>query len=203
MLTTRFDPLFRRHGGSIPTAYLRALGKRESNLDPSEARLPAYGLLQVVPQVVASYNARHGTGYSHSDMLDPATNVKVATDTLKRIVDGYRKHPSRNLKPDWSNPEYVKLVTAGWNSGYSEKAGVGRVASYLEQHGIPVTHDSVFEYAGRAGGTRHLQNSTKYRWQRSVADLYFQQPDRPSPLKGALVLVAAGAIIWGVSKYLR
>lgn len=203
MTSTRFDALFRRHGRGIPVAYLRALAKRESNLNPREARLPAYGLLQVVPKVVQSYNRRHGTSFSHADMLDPATNVKVATDTLRRIVQAFGKHPSANLQKSWSNPEFVKLVTAGWNSGYSEKAGVGRVASYLEGRGLPVTHDNVFEYAAAAGGTRHLQNPTKYTWQRSVADLYFQQPDAPSALRGLVVLAAAGAAAWGIYRLTR
>jgi hypothetical protein len=79
------------------------------------------------------------------------------------------------MRLDWGNPEFVKLVIAGWNSGYSEAAGVGKVAGWLSSQGIPVTHDSVFAYASQAGGTVHLQNSAKQNWQRSVVDLYFAE----------------------------
>lgn len=160
-------------------AYLRALSKRESNLNPNESHDPAWGLMQVVPVVRESYNRRFGTTYNKQDLLDPEINVQLASELLNRIVKQYGAHPDKNLKEDWANPEFVKLVTAGWNSGYSEKAGVGRVASHLEARGIPVTHDNVFQHAAEAGATRHLQNSTKYTWQRSVADLYFGQPDAP------------------------
>lgn len=195
-LSRAYDPIFRRHAGSIPVNYLRALAKRESNLNPREAIDPAWGLMQVVPQVRISYNQRHGTSYSQAQLLEPETNVKIATELLRRIVRQYGKHPAKNLKENWHNPEFVKLVTAGWNSGYSEAAGVGRVASYLESRGIPVTHDAVFEHAAAAGGTRHLQNRTKYAWQRSVADLFYAEggPGTGVLLPLALTLVGAWAI---------
>lgn len=157
---------------------MRALTKRESDMNPLDATDPAWGLMQVVPQVRESYNQRKGTRYTQGDLLDPETNVKIAADLLNRIVVAYQKHPDRNMKEDWGNPEFVKLVTAGWNSGYSEAGGVGKVASYLERQGKPVTHDAVFQTAAAAGATVHLQNPVKYSWQRSVSDLYFAQPDR-------------------------
>lgn len=162
-------------------AYLRALVKRESSFNPADTSGPAWGLMQITETV------RSGTGYSRSQLLDPEVNVKLGADLLNRISTAYAKHPAKNMKPDWSNPEFVKLVTAGWNSGYSEGGGVGKVARYLHARGIPVTHDNVFQYAGAAGATKHLQNPAKQLWQRSVSDLYFTQPDSSS---------SAGSFLW-------
>jgi hypothetical protein len=197
-LPTAFDGLFARHASALPIAFLRALAKRESNMNPHEAKDPAWGLLQVVPSVRLSYNERRGTSYTQQDLLDADVNVTIATDLLNRIVIAYDKHPSRNMKADWRNPEFVNLVVAGWNSGYSEAAGVGHVASYLEQRGIPVTHDNVFRYAKAAGATKHLQNPQKQAWQKSVTQLYFQQPDA-AHVESSLLLWALVATVVGLA----
>lgn len=207
MITRRFDHLFRAHRGRLPVTFLRVLAKRESNMNPAESVDPAWGLMQVVPVVLEDYNRRHGTSYSRAALLDPAVNVKIAADLLNRIVDAYEKHPDRNMKPDWSNPEFVKLVVAGWNSGYSEGGGVGKVASYLEQRGIPVTHDNVFAHSAAAGATRHLRNAAKKEWQRSVADLFYADGGpgmfENMPGGGIAKLALTGFIAWGVYKLLE
>lgn len=197
-LPKTFDPLFRKYAGSIPVNYLRALSKRESNMNPSESKDPAWGLMQVVPIVLESYNDRHGTRFSRQDLLNAEINVMIATDLLNRIAKQYPKfHTDPNMQPDWNNPEWVALVTAGWNSGYSERGGVGKVAGYLEKRGIPVTHANVFRHSGAAGATRHLRNPTKQRWQVSVVDLFYQEggPGRSIPI------VALGAILAGYLVY--
>lgn len=203
-LSTRFDSIFRAYANRVPVAYLRALSKRESNQNPASADGAAWGLLQVVPSVRQGYNERYGTSYAPEDLLDPEINTKIAADLLNRIVVAFGKHPSANMREDWANPEFVKLVTAGWNSGYSERAGVGHVASYLEARGLPVTHDNVFAYAGQAGGTTpHLQNPAKQSWQRSVAALYFAQPDAGGNLGSSLLTLAlVGFVAWGVFRLL-
>lgn len=201
-LSNQFDSIFAKYGGQVPVAYLRALGYRESQLNPNESQDPAWGLLQVVESVRNGYNSRYGASYTRSDLLDPAINTKIAADLLNRIAKAYAKHSDPNMKPDWSNPEFVKLLTAGWNSGYSEAAGVGHVASWLEAHGIPVTHDNVFQYAGQAGGTVHLQNGSKQTWQRSVADLYFAQPDAVSGMGSFLTLAVVGIFAWLAWRYI-
>lgn len=202
-ISNSFDPIFAKYAGRLPVAFLRALAYRESSFRPTLHDGPAYGLLQTVPQVVDSYNQRFGTHYSYTDMFDPDLNTKVATELMNRIVAGYQKHPDPNMKENWNNPEFVKLVIAGWNSGYSEAGGVGKVASYLEQRGIPVTHDHVFAYAPAAGATKHLSDPVKYNWQRSVNDLYFQQGDAGSVGLSRLALAALAvggglfaAVLW-------
>ena len=177
MILKSYDPVFRAHAGRIPVAFLRALAMRESSLNPNENTSPAYGLMQLVNTVRLEYNQLRNTHYSQSDLLNPDINVKIASDLLHRIMTAYARHPDPNMQPNFSNPEFVKLLVAGWNSGYSEGGGVGKVARYLEARGLPVTHDNVFANAGAAGATTHLQNAQKKAWQRSVADLYFSQPD--------------------------
>ena len=180
---------------------MRALSKRESNQDPSDTHGPAWGLMQVVEVVRNSWNKRKpAQAISRADLLDPVTNVRVASDLLNRIVIAYGKHPDKNMKEDWANPEFVRLVTAGWNSGYSEGGGVGKVARYLEANQIPVTHDNVFRYAAQAGATKHLQNDRKRVWQKSVVQLYSEQPDAVKAGGVLLMAAFAGFIVWGVYK---
>jgi len=187
--------------------FLRALSKRESNMNPNDVQGPAWGLMQVVEVVRDSWNKRKPSqALARQDLLNPDINVKVATDLLNRIAIAYAKHPDPNMKPDWSNPEFVKLLVAGWNSGYSEGGGVGKVASFLEKRGIPVTHDNVFKYAAQAGATKHLQTSGRLNWQRSVADLYFHQPDAPAPgeaMPGTFLVKVGVAVLAGalISRY--
>jgi len=174
---------------------MKALTKNESGFNPSDTSGPAWGLMQLVETVRNGYNDRHGTNYSRNDLLSPDTNVKIASDLLNRIVIAYGKHPDPNMKENWHNPEFVKLVTAGWNSGYSEGGGVGKVAKYLEAKGIPVTHDNVFEFADDAGATKHLSNPQKKAWQQKVASTFYQVG---GPGKGGIV---AGALIAGAVAY--
>lgn len=200
-LTTEYDPIFRRYAGRVPVAYLRALAYRESGMRPlaaaSSSSNAARGLLQVVGVVRQDYNQRNGTSYTADDLFTPDVNVRLAASVLNQIVTGYARHPSPNLHENWSNPEYVKLVTAGWNAGYSEGGGVGKVATYLEARGIPVTHDSVIANAAAAGAVSYL-NADRAVWHRSVADLYFQQPDAGGG--SAWTLVALVALAWGAYK---
>lgn len=174
MLPTTYDALFAQYAPSVPRTFMRALAKRESDFNPNNASGPAWGLMQIVESVRNSYNKRFGTAYARNDLLNPQVNVAMAGDLLRNIVRGYSKHPDRNMREDWSNPEFVKLVLAGWNSGYSEGGGVGKIASWLEARGIPVTHDAVFHYAPSAApNTAYLFTDAKRRWQAGVADLYF------------------------------
>ena len=196
-LTRQYDPIFAKYGPPIPAAYLRALGYKESGLKASDSS-GAMGLLSIEPVVMESYNERHGTSYRRADLVDPAINVMIVADHLKTIAGRFAKHPSKNMKMDWRNPEFVRLLTAGWNSGHSEAAGVGHVVSYLEANRLPVTHDNVFQYAAASGGTKYLQNTAKQMWQRAVVELYYAQPDAPGAGGGEITkLVLGGFVVWG------
>ncbi|MGN6109125.1 MAG: transglycosylase SLT domain-containing protein [Kofleriaceae bacterium] len=171
----RFDPVFDRYRGDLPLEYVRALVERESDGQPSARTGRAIGLMQIVPVVLADYNKRHGTAYQSEHLVDPATNVAIGCELLQRIVVSYRKNHPRitNLQADWGNLRFVELLTFGWNAGYSEAAGVGRVARYLEGLGaFDITIDQVSAHAQVAGASRHLSNSAKVGWCKSVVALY-------------------------------
>ena len=207
-LTRQFDPLLSRHSGSMPLNFLRALASRESDFNPKETGGRHWGLLQVGPSVIEDYNKKFGTSHQLQSVLDPELNVKMATRTLRRIVQNYKTfHPNtKNLKEDWSNPEYVRLVLAGWNSGYSEGGGVGRVAKYLEARNIPVTHANVFKHASASGATKHLSNPTKLHWQRGVADLFYEEggPGLLETPGGVLIALGTATVVgFGIYKLMR
>lgn len=196
-LSNKFDDVFRRRGHGIPVAFLRALSQRESSMNPAEQSGPAWGLMQITE------SARAGTGYSRTQLLDPEVSVDIAGHLLQNIIRSYARHPSSNMHEDWSNPEFVKLLVMGWNAGYSEGGGVGKVATYLEQHSIPVTHDNVFHHAREAGGISFLSDVGRRQWHRSVADLYFAQPDAKRG-SGGMLLAAGAAVVIGlvIARYL-
>jgi len=176
-----YDRIFAEHGHGLPLAYLRALAKRESDMNPNETEDPAWGLLQVIEVVRNDYNKRHGTSHTRRELLDQATNVTIATDLIRRIIDSYqRNHPNvPNLQEDWDNPRFVELLTFGWNAGYSERGGVGRVARYVEARGVTnLTIDTIHQNARAAGASRHLSNTNKVRWSKSVAALYLRERAR-------------------------
>ncbi len=181
----RFDAVFDRYRGGIPLAYIRTLVERESDGRPSVQTGSAVGLMQIVPVVLADYNKRHGTTYQSAQLVEPATNVAMGCELLRLIVESYRKNHPRvpNLQPDWSNPRFVELLTFGWNAGFSEAGGVGRVASYLEQLGgaNDITLDLVTAYAQLAGASKHLSNPAKVAWCKSVAALYQRERDLAAP----------------------
>lgn len=171
-LTRAFDPIFAQHGRGIPVAYLRALGHAESGLRPNDPR----GLINVVSIALADYNRRHRAAPIHATQLrDPRVSVAVAADILRTVITGYaRNHPAvANLREDWANPNFVALLTAGWNAGSSERAGVGRVVSHLVAQGIDdITVDRVFAAAQAAGAASTLSNPAKLAFAKKVAASY-------------------------------
>jgi hypothetical protein len=180
-LTRRFDDLFRLHGRGIPVAYLRALANAESGMNPDH-RL---GLINVVPTALADYNARHpNASITAAELREPAKNIAVAAAVLRTIIDSYQRYHRNipNLVEDWGNPRFAELLTAGWNSGYSELAGVGRVVSFLKTRGIvrpaDITLDTVFDAAWSAGAASHLSNPKKRDFAKNVAAAYVRELER-------------------------
>lgn len=202
-LTTKYDPIFRRHAGRLPVAFLRALAYRESGLNPDAvnpgSENAARGLMQVVGVVRQDYNEKHGASYTPADLLDPDVSVKLAADLMNRVIGYYGKHPDANLREDWSNPEFVKLLVAGWNAGYSSGGGLQKVAAYLRSRGIPVTHDNVYAHARAAGAVSYLSDPARRAWQRSVADLFYAQPDWREGVNSAILpVLLVGFVGWGL-----
>lgn len=181
-LTRRFDDLFRRHGQGLPVAYLRALGYAESGLNPDDPK----GLINVVPIALADYNRRHPEAPVVGGRLrDPATNIRVASDILRTIIASYRREHANvpNLLEDWRNPRFVELLTQGWNAGFSELAGVGRVVRYLMAQPLAsrpaaITVDDVFSAARRFNASEHLSNPLKLAFAKRVAAAYAREVER-------------------------
>jgi len=172
-----FDPIFARHGQGIPVAFLRALAWNESRHDPrvTSRRSSATGLLQIIDVVRADHNRLHGTAYTRADLHDPVINVTIAASALRRIVQSYaRNHPEvRNLLEDWNNFRFAELLTQGWNAGWSERAGLGRVARYLEQlRTTNITAALIQQHARAAGATPHLADPARLAWAQKVARAY-------------------------------
>jgi hypothetical protein len=181
-ISREFDALFDRFGLGIPVPYLRALAKKESDMNPKEKTDPAWGLLQVIEAVRLGFNQREGAEYSREDLLNPEINVRIVASSLRRIIASYaRNHPQvPNLAERWDNPRFVELVTFGWNAGFSEKAGVGKVVQLLEAAGIyDITIDTVHEWArGTFGASPHLLRKDKVAWSKSVTALYYAEQAR-------------------------
>lgn len=184
-----FDSIFAAYGQGIPVPYLRALALRESSMNPRSSSGPAWGLLQVIEVVRQDHNQRAGTNYTRQHLLDPAINVTIAASALATIIRSYaEKHPRvANLRADWRNPRFIELLTFGWNAGWSERGGVGRVSTYLEQRGVlDQTIDSIHQASGAAGASPHLANAAKVAWSKSVAAQYFREL-APEPLHGPVI----------------
>jgi soluble lytic murein transglycosylase-like protein len=182
-LPRTFDPIFERYRAELPIEYLRALAMRESGMNPRASDGPARGLLQITEIVRADFNRTHHTAITRAQLLDPDTNVRIATWLLRFIVDGYARHHAdvANMRPDWNNPRFAELVTFGWNAGPSEAGGVGRVVGYLKRKGArEIDLDLVHEHARAAGAHAHLSNPAKARWSRGVVALYQRERAQPT-----------------------
>lgn len=178
----QYDEVFAECGHELPVAYLRALAYRESGLRPQQRTGSAIGILQVTPVVLRDFNRRESQRYTERDLLDPAYNVTIATSAIRTIVKSYQRNHAEtpNMREDWSNLDFVGLLTLGWNAGWSEAAGVGRVVRYLNEHQIyeTVTIDSVTKMAKHAEATRHLSDVKKVAWCKSVVQLYASERER-------------------------
>jgi hypothetical protein len=184
-LPRHFDPLLERHRGDIPIEYLRALAMRESGMDPNARSGSAWGLLQIIEVVRMDYNKAHRTRYTRGQLLDPEINVSIATWLVRLIVESYRRNHSDvpNLRRDWNNPRFAELVTCGWNAGWTEAGGVGRVVGWLKAKGArDIDLDLVHEHARDAGASKHLRNAAKVSWCKSVVALYQRERALVAPL---------------------
>jgi hypothetical protein len=182
-----FDQIFAAYGHGIPVPYLRALALRESGMNARSSDGPAWGLLQVIEVVRQDFNQRTGATYTRQDLLNPIVNVSIASSALATIVESYaRNHPHvHNLQPDWFNPKFVELVTFGWNAGWSERGGVGRVSTFLEQRGVlDQTIDTIHQAARAAGASQHLSNAAKVAWSKSVVAQYLRELAADQQLHG-------------------
>lgn len=196
-ISRKYDTVFSLYADRLPLPFIRALAYSESRLNPNESKGGFWGILQVgwkKKSVLPGYNKRFGTSYTKEDLFDPAINAKVALELVNRIVRNYsevsKENPRymRNFRTDFNNPEFVKLLLAGWNSGYSRSAGVQYMGRWLAKRNLPVTHDNIFKYAQQAGASRWLRETSpdahtammgkrKKKWQAGVQKRFFAMSD--------------------------
>lgn len=182
-LSREFDGVFAQQGQGLPVAYLRALAWGASDLRPGLVKGDAWGLLQVEPVVLRDFNRRHGTTFRKADLLTETINVAVAADMLRLIIASYRRfHPDvPNLQEQWDNPRFVELLTAGYDAGFSERGGIGRVVGYLKKQGLTdITLDMVFAHAAAAGAVRHLAREEKVHFAKRVTRRFYRERSRPA-----------------------
>ncbi len=180
---TTYDEVFRVECPGIPVEYLRSLARHESDMNPDETTGGAWGLLQVwwmsPGSVLDDYNKRKGTTYSREDLLDPATNARLACETLHRIATYYERNFRRVFpNPSWRDRRFVEIVTLGWNAGWAQRSGVAYVMSNLvaEGRGADIDLAMIRDAAGRyEQATDKLRSPTPYWWARKVVTGYFAQ----------------------------
>jgi hypothetical protein len=170
-----YDDVFASRGRGLPVAYLRALALHESDMRPRLADGPAWGLMQVLEVVREDFNHRERANFTRKDLLDPSVSVTIAASAIALIIKSYAaNHPSTpSMQANWRDPQFVALVTYGWNAGWSERGGVGRVVSFLEQRGLDVNINAVFDAAKASGASPHLANKMKLEFAKKVTRQYF------------------------------
>ena len=174
-LTTRFDEFFNTWRQNIPLEFLRVLSWRESSHKEHNREGAAWGLLEIVPVVLADFNKRYKTTYTMDDVADNVSlNVRMACETLHTVIKVYNASGLKELKENWMDENWIILLTMGWNSGYSVQGGLTKVALYLHKEGIAINPESIRTNAKAAGGSRWL-TERKTTWARSVADLYYKE----------------------------
>jgi hypothetical protein len=186
---TKLDTIYREECSGIPVEYLQALAHQESRTNPGETKGACWGLLQVCPTVLKSYNERFDTSYRMGvEMLEARLNVRVACELISRIPRFYvSQHPKAFPGGfSWSNRRHVDLLTMGWNAGWSESRGVAGAIGTLLSWGygpeqVTVSAISRASQAGRfpSAFTAKLGQEDVVPWVRRVSALYFQALRRP------------------------
>lgn len=188
-LTRQFDSIYRAQCGRVPVEYLRALAHQESRSNPGETKGACWGLLQVCPCVLESYNERFGTSWSMgTDMLRADRNAQVACELIQRIPGFYVKQHPRAFPGGFSftSRRHVELLTMGWNAGWSESRGVSGAIGKLLSFGYgpsQITIDAISR-ASRAGRfpskfTAKLGQKNVVPWVRDVSGFYFRELRAP------------------------
>lgn len=188
-LPTMYDGIIQKYRGAIPFEFIKILIRHESSYNPDsdmglvmKERTGVYhpgaakGLMQIVQSVRKDYNERYMTNYTPEDLFDPEINIKLGCDTLNRILLSYARNHPNTLSPDWKDPRWVELLIFGWNAGYSERGGVGRVVKFLEDANIPkekITVDNVAAVADKAGAAKYLSDMAKAKWSKAVTRSFY------------------------------
>ena len=97
----------------------------------------------------------------------------MASELIQRIVRVMR---NQGMSPNWTSEEFIGILVAGWNSGYSKKAGTGYMIEWLISEHQDVTLANVHFKADQSpNGYRLLSVATRYRWWQGVVRQYFAE----------------------------
>jgi len=151
-VATKYDKLYQALGLGLPVAFMRSLAHMESGQDPQNKTGGQWGLFQISVDQVADYNKRAARKVEWPEVLSPDINTQVWAWLMRRWIDAAGATGIKNLKENWENPEFVKLLIAAHNGGGWTKGGVLKIAKWLRARRLPVTHDNLFKYGKQAGG---------------------------------------------------
>lgn len=180
-----WDPIFATFafGRGIPVPYLRELAWSESNM---RADIKG-GLFQITPIARKDYAERHAgkLGGLDLDLSNPLVNTAIAVDTLATIKASLAANHPRQIHAsgDWRDPRFVELLTLAWNSGWSERGGVGKVLAFLDERGkFDATIDDIAAHAADAEAVAWLRDyPERYRWARGVAARFVTASAKAKP----------------------
>lgn len=208
-ISNKLDELFRRHAGSIPVSYLRALAYHESGFNPRivNPKSNATGLFQITSVALADFNREQGTRHELTELTDPDLVTRVAVRHLGNVIKVYGSVAS--LKPDWTSRRFIELLTLGWNAGHN---AVVRLVKSLEAQGIPqerVTVDTVGQLASKLR-VPYVSEPARLAWAKAVATSALSPlpgtgnvataPQGPATLRAAArpLLLAAAVVGTGI-----
>lgn len=165
-----FDAVFDKYRGNIPLDYLRSLSFLASGLNPSKSIQGSAGMFMIPISTLDAYNKKIDENNEPAMLADPALNTKIACWVLTNIVNYYK---SNNVMPtDWNNPEYVNLVTHGYNCGYNKTNGTSAAILKVK----PVSIDNVAAYAKVAKMNSRLYDTKAINFAKSVTNLFLGTP---------------------------
>lgn len=190
-LSREFDSIFAEECPGIPIEYLRALAKKESDLNPEQSKGGAWGLLQVTNSVRTDYNKLYGTNYSSDERLDPRINARMACELIGRISRFLpRQDPAAfdHGEFDWVSRRDVKIVTLAWNAGWSTNGVSGMIRNLLNAgySRSKINAELILDQAHKYPEITHHLREWKTRkpriksWLNAVANYYFHELRAPS-----------------------
>jgi hypothetical protein len=134
--------------------------------------------MQIIPSVLNDFNDRHPSrrAYTTDDLFRPEVSVEICAWVLRHyVIATYAEHHPEipNLQEDWSNPEFIGLLTLGWNCGWSSQGGVSDVVARIKKIGVHnITIYSVQKMAPHTPKAKKLQTALPYKWTQDVVDRY-------------------------------
>lgn len=202
---TNFDSIFELYRGSIPVEYLRALAivSGGGEFKPSQTDGETAGLFKVSTNMIAAYSQALGKTLTPADLIDVATNTRIAVWLLNNVMKYYSLKYPKTLAVNWKNSDYVAILTLGFKVGHSENGGIGDALKMIEalqpDPQLKMTIDTVKDVLQERGSAAYLYAPGWIAFAKSVANLYAGSPHPESATaKGTPVVTSSGKKGFGV-----